>query len=205
IFVLSTGTSLRGFDFHRLDGRITVGVNRIIEHYQPAVMTFVDVTAHKTHARALVGYNGMIVAGRGAAPPDHDNVFEIEHHLDARNVPAPHIGRSFSEGWFGGGGGCVALHTAILLGGNPIYLLGYDFYEDHGRHFDVYDSSLNAPDLAGLAYTIAFDCLERIAQEDWVPTIYNCNPRSRLRCFPFADIDAVLADDPELASAAGAR
>jgi hypothetical protein len=26
-----------------------------------------------------------------------------------------------------------------------------------------------------------------------MPAIYNCNPRSRLTCFPFADIDTVLA------------
>jgi hypothetical protein len=206
IFVLSTGTSLRGFDFHRLDGRITIGVNRIVEHYHPTVMAFVDVTAHKTHAGALAAYNGMIIAGEKAGPTDtHDNVFEVVHNLDGRMAPTRRVGRSFADGWYGGGGGCVALHTAILLGGNPIYLLGYDFYEDNGRHFDVYDPTLNEPELTGLAYTVAFSCLQQLSEETWIPPIYNCNPRSRLRCFPFADIDAVLADGPELASASGSR
>jgi hypothetical protein len=206
VFVLSTGTSLRGFDFNRLNGRITVGVNRIVEHYHPTVMTFVDVTAHKTHAQALARYNGMIIASQGAAPHDtHDNVFEVVHNLDGRMKPTRRVGRSFADGWFGGGGGCIALHTAILLGGNPIYLLGFDFYEDNGRHFDVWDPSLNEKELSGLAYTVAYSCIMELSEEEWLPPIYNCNPRSRLQCFPLADLDAVLAGGPELASAAGSR
>ena len=82
----------------------------------------------------------------------------------------------------------TALHTAILLGGDPIYLLGYDFYEDNGRHFDEWDPSKNAPEL----YGIPFNGLQQIAQESWIPRIYNCNPRSRLTCFPFVDADALL-------------
>jgi hypothetical protein len=79
---------------------------------------------------------------------------------------------------------------AILLGGNPIYLLGYDYYEDNGRHFDEYDESRNDRDL----YDVSLRGIEHIGREDWIPEIYNCNPRSRVRCFPFADIDEVLKD-----------
>jgi hypothetical protein len=52
IYVIATGTSLRGFDFTRLDGKLTLGVNRVIEYYHPAIFFCIDVTAHKTHARA---------------------------------------------------------------------------------------------------------------------------------------------------------
>ncbi len=45
ITVISTGTSLRGFDFRRLDGKLTIGINRVIEYYNPSIFFCVDVTA----------------------------------------------------------------------------------------------------------------------------------------------------------------
>ena len=195
IYVISTGTSLRGFDFTRLNGKITIGVNRVIEYFHPSILHFVDSTAQTTHAKALRGYNGMIIAGPAASPPQtHDNRFEISRNIDTFEISdnmtsrSKKVGRSFSDGWFGGGSGCTALHTAILLGGNPIYLLGYDYYEDNGRHFDEYDESRNDKNL----YRISFEGVEQISRENWIPQIYNCNRRSRLKCFPYADIDTLL-------------
>jgi hypothetical protein len=195
IYVISTGTSLRGFDFARLNGRITIGINRIIEYYHPSVLHFIDITAHKTHATALRDYNGMIIAGEGAGPThSHANVFEIKRNVDTFELSdcmttlSRKVGRSFSDGLYGGGAGCTALHTAILLGGDPIYLLGYDYYEDNGTHFDEYDESRNDKSF----YRISFDGVEHLAHQDWVPKVYNCNPRSRMTALPTIDIDSVL-------------
>jgi hypothetical protein len=200
IYIISTGTSLRGFDFARLNGKITIGINRLIEYYYPSILHFIDITAHKTHAQALSTYNGMIIAGEGAAPTDsHANVFEIKRNVDTFELSAEmttlssNVGRSFSDGLYGGGAGCTALHTAILLGGNPIYLLGYDYYEDNGTHFDEYDSSRNDKSF----YNISFDGVEHLARQDWVPRIYNCNPKSRMTALPTIDIDKVLEQDVE--------
>src|SRR4051794_1204870 len=83
IYVISTGTSLRGFNFSRLNGKITIGINRVIEYFHPSILHFVDATAHRTHANALRNYNGMILAGPGALPPHtHDNSFEISRNID---------------------------------------------------------------------------------------------------------------------------
>lgn len=195
VYIISTGTSLRGFDFKRLDGKITIGINRVVEYYHPAVMHFVDFTAHKTHARALLGYNGMIIAGPSAYPAaTHDNAFEVGRNIDTFELSggmtelSEKVGRSFDEGLFGGGAGCTALHTAILLGGDPVYLLGYDYYEDNGAHFDEYDETRNERDLYGFSRA----GVEHIGRQPWVPRIYNCNPRSRLKCFEHADLDALL-------------
>lgn len=196
IFVLSTGTSLRGFDFARLNGRITIGINRIIEHYTPSIIHFIDITAHATHASALRNYNGMIIAGEKAAPlATNANSFEIIHNVDTfeltpgRTELSTKVGRSFADGWFGSGAGCTALHTAILLGGDPIYLLGYDYYEDNGTHFDEYDPARNKREM----YAVSFSSINRLSEEPWLPRIYNCNANSRVTCFPYADIDEVLA------------
>ena len=53
----------------------------------------------------------------------------------------------FNERLYGLGAGCQALHAAILLGGSPIFLLGYDFYEDRGSHFDDLDAARNSQNL----------------------------------------------------------
>lgn len=195
IYVISTGTSLRGFDFARLNGKITIGINRVIECFHPSILHFVDATAHRTHANALRSYNGMILAGPGALPPHtHDNCFEIRRNIDTfelsgqMTTTSKKVGRSFDDGWFGGGAGCTALHTAILLGGNPIYLLGYDYYEDNGRHFDEFNELQNDKEI----YSISFEGVEHISREEWIPRIYNCNRLSRLKCFPHADVDALL-------------
>lgn len=195
IFIISTGTSLRGFDFQRLNGRLTIGINRVIEYYHPSIVHFVDVTAHRTHAKALRNYNGMIIAGKGAGPTEtHANVFEVNRNIDTFRMSETSerifkkAGRSFNDGWFGGGAGATALHTAILLGGDPIYLLGYDYYEDNGRHFDEYDESRNDKHL----YFTSFESVESISREHWLPRIFNCNINSRLKCFPFVDIESLL-------------
>ena len=195
IFIISTGTSLRGFNFTRLNGKLTIGINRVIEHYHPSIMHFVDVTASTTHARALRDYNGMIIAGPEAGPTKtHDNTFVISRNIDTfelsgdRVETSKQVGRSFADGWFGGGAGCTALHTAILLGGSPIYLLGYDYYEDNGGHFDEYDESRNDRNL----YHDSFVSIEHLASQVWLPAIYNCNAKSRVTCFPHLDIDTVL-------------
>ena len=207
IFVLSTGTSLRGFDFRRLDGQVTIGVNRIVEHYAPSIVFFVDVTAKTTHAGALRGYNGMVIAGPGAAPSGTAaTVFEI----NPDNRPRPEqpvtleealrlwaseprvVGRTFNERLYGLGAGCQALHAAILLGGSPIFLLGYDFYEDRGSHFDSDDASRNNQDV----YRHVLECIDDLAREPWLPAVYNCNPASNLKSFPFMSIEAALQSSP---------
>jgi hypothetical protein len=195
IYVVSTGTSLRGFDFARLNGKITIGINRVVQHYHPSILHLVDLTARFTLAEAIRNYNGMIIAGRGAGPTDsHDNVFEIDRNVDTFELSGDMtelvktVGRSFSDGWFGGGGGCTALHSAILLGGNPIYLLGFDYYEDNGRHFDEYDESQNSEEL----YGVSMAGVEHLARQDWIPQIFNCNPESRLKVFRSIDIDTLL-------------
>lgn len=202
--ILSTGTSLRGFDFTRLNECLMIGINRIIEHYHPSILHFVDVTAKDTHAQALRSYEGMIITGPCAAPSrTHANTFEINpfgfHPLkpigtndSIRNFLAKEhkIGRSFGDGLFGLGAGCTALHVAILLGGDPIYLLGYDYYEDNGVHFDAYDPTRNAKSV----YDYSMECIEKISRETWIPHIFNCNPRSALTCFPHVSIESFLSE-----------
>jgi hypothetical protein len=210
IFVISTGTSLREFDFSRLNGHITIGINRVIEHYHPSILHMIDVTAHITHANALRNYNGMIIAGAGAAPTSHMNVFEIKRNVDTFELSgnmtslSRKVGRSFSDGLYGGGAGCTALHTAMLLGGNPIYLLGYDYYQDNGTHFDEYDESRNGQSFYNVSYDISLDGVENLARQEWVPAIYNCNFKSRMTAFPFIDIETVLVHDRKIQSVAKA-
>jgi hypothetical protein len=167
----------------------------------------VDVTAKTTHARALRGYNGLVIAGPGAAPqgtaatvfeinPDNrprpDEPATLEEALRTWVSEPRAIGRTFDEPLYGLGAGCQALHAAILLGGSPIFLLGYDFYENGGSHFDAVDPSRNSKDV----YRHVRECIDDLAREPWLPAVYNCNPASKLTSFPFVSIEAALRSSP---------
>ena len=184
---------------------MTIGVNRIVEYYHPSIMFFVDVTARVTHARALRQYKGMVIAGPGAAPrATAAAVFEInpgnrprprtptsyEEALQTWSSEPRIVSRTFGENLYGLGAGCQALHAAILLGGSPIFLLGYDFYEDRGTHFDDLDGTRHSQNV----YAYVRECIDQLATEAWLPAIYNCNPLSKLTCFPFMSLEAALLE-----------
>src|SRR5262249_55432615 len=71
---------------------------------------------------------------------------------------------------------------------SPIFLLGYDFYEDRGSHFDVVDGSRNGCEI----YRHVRECIDDLAREPWRPTIYNCNPASKLKAFPYMSVDMAI-------------
>ena len=64
----------------------------------------------------------------------------------------------------------------------------HDFYEDRGRHFDDIEVTRNSENLYGHVR----QCIDQLAREAWLPAIYNCNPRSNLKCFPFMSFEAAL-------------
>lgn len=91
-------------------------------------------------------------------------------------------------GYCGGGN---ALNLAYLYGADPIVLLGFDMRPGNwhtlhrlppkeGQHRDRF-----IPSLERMAVCLAGDGV----------TVLNANPRSALRCFPFADIEELLVLD----------
>jgi len=90
----------------------------------------------------------------------------------------------------GANSGFAALNFALLLGADPIYLMGFDFQEDSkGTHFHsgyCYsrpDGKLNS--FRGYLERAAPDIIEHGRK------VVNLSPRSMLKCFPFEAFENV--------------
>lgn len=183
-FIIATGSSLRGFDFTRLAGEITIGVNRVVDYYNPTIMHFYGTSAKRASKGGLDSYNGIIIADKRSlgemAPVGGIHGF--------RNN-TEYAGSSFDDGLFGYGAGATAIHVAILLGLSPIYLLGYDFYINGAgkKHFNSNAEGGHYEQVYGLCMC---SCMMFKNHE-----IYNCNRDSLLDVYPYADINEVLSGD----------
>jgi len=92
------------------------------------------------------------------------------------------------SGWCGGGG---AINLAYLFGAKVIILMGFDMRP--GNWHDLH----KMPHVEGQHRDRFIPAIEAMAPglEAAGVTVLNTNPESALRCFPFADIEELLAMD----------
>jgi hypothetical protein len=191
-FILGGGPSLKDFDAERLRGKgKVVAVNDAGLYMAPwaDVLFWADKRWLDWNHDKLGLHTGRWKVTRKAP--------HIETGHDIRWLDF--LPRALSlDPWRVGGwcGGSSAINLAFLLGANPIVLLGFDmrpgnWHANHqkpplvGQHCDKFIPTLE---------TMAF------ALEKHGAAVLNANPRSALRCFPFADIDELLSmDDVALA------
>lgn len=198
-FILGGGPSLKGFDFTRLKWGRIIAINRAFEFCPQADVLFsMDYNFYSWLRQ------GRIADG---AQEKFLNFTGIKTWVDAGNLQyGPGIfyirrvnklgsslygfPASLNSGIFSGNNsGYGALQLAILLGARPIYLLGYDM---KGTNFHSgYPSRPNPKAIPSFA--VGFNLLAPEAARRGVE-IFNCNPDSALRCFPFVDIDQVLGE-----------
>lgn len=138
-FVVGGGPSLLGFDFNRLKGSLTIGVNRAFEFFSPTVLLAIDarffrwVYDGKYGADALlkiIAYDGIKVGIR-ISDPHVPDVREVR----ALGVSGPVV--PIEQGvYHGNNSGYSAVALALALGADPVYLLGVDLrYDGERSHF----------------------------------------------------------------------
>lgn len=171
-FCIGCGGSLAGFDFNRLKGHRTIGTNNILLDFPDVeYLVFLDRIFFNLHQQQIEEYKGIIFAPQRALPDGYsrNNITVIDTKL-----------RVQSGSLAGGLSGLTALNIACTMF-NEIYLLGYDMYSGH------YYS--NDPDLyteqRALKYNERFKELKDLFSN---VKIYNCNPKSAIKCFEYADI-----------------
>ena len=138
-FVIGGGPSLRGFDFEKLKGHLTIGTNRVFEFYSPTVLLAIDVRFWEwvltdkygsEAANKLLDYKG-IKAGIRISKPHMPGVFEIKSL--GPNGPIVPIEQGI---YHGNNSGYSAVALAVALGANPVYVMGIDLRYDGGvTHF----------------------------------------------------------------------
>jgi len=195
-FIVGGGPSLKGFDFERLRGERVIAVNK----------AFLDVPFADIVFGMDRSFLDLIMTGR--LGENYRQAFEsfggVKLWLDLSNYSYPpgvysvpsagEIGwtKSLYEGLYNGrNSGYGALNLAMVLGADPIYLLGYDCSKGPAgekNYHDGYPSGAK-PDAMNI-FRRAFEA--GAALLNGKPRIINLNPNSALRCFGFGDVDLVL-------------
>lgn len=186
VFVIGGGPSLKGFDFERLRGRNIIAVNNAGLDLVPfaQVLFWADRRWLDWNHSRLDLHKGRYKISRKRPH------IETGHDIKLMRFRPRNLSHwpDTVGGWCGGSS---AINLAYLMGAKVVVLMGFDmkpgnYHKDHllphvpGQHRDRFIPTLEAmaPDLqkAGVL-------------------VLNTNPRSALRCFPFADIEELLAMD----------
>ena len=207
-FIVGGGPSLKAFDFGRLRGERVIAINK----------AFIDVPFADIMFAMDRPLLDLITTGKidedyrtknpGGPARDYRQAFAsfwgVKLWLDLSNYSYPagvysipsagDIGwtRSLREGLYHGqNSGYGALNLALVLGADPIYLLGYDCSTGPAgekNYHNGYPSGTN-PDALNI-FKRAFE--EGAAMLEGGHRIINLNSASALRCFKFGDVDEVL-------------
>lgn len=204
-FITAGGPSLAGFNYRRLANEKTIAINRSFELYNASIVYCMDVSFHINimsgimdnytntyYKKAWLAYNGtkVFLSPQSKYNFENDNVYLI------RNSNTPIVSKDISVGIHGGNNsGYGAIMLAIAMGCSIIYLLGYDFKvsnENTHCHSGYPKQQIDQLSTKLNKYLCCFETNKAIFEESRVK-IYNCNPDSRLKLFPFKSIDEVLS------------
>lgn len=195
-FVVGGGESLKGFDWSRLEGELTIAVNATAKRMSlPPTIAF---TMDAAYARKQIDPHGQTLPwedGVGLARPQNPEwaalpSVKVFHDATPDGWPwegwlergfSAHIG---SSGWLRWGtsledglvwscnSGLGAINLADVLGASPIYLLGFD---GHGAHF--HDDYRGGPTVEYHAMAAGWHkaCLDQVRGD-----VLNLNPESSL-------------------------
>jgi hypothetical protein len=135
----AAGPSIDGFDFTKIDGKLSIGCNHMIEVYDRFTwFIFQDQRFLRKTTYDLHRYGGLIFA--------HNNT-----HMEYRDYPNLILFKSGKKAGLAPDGihprfqtGAATLHLAILSGAKKIYLLGHDNpkawdFEKEGRMHGIKD------------------------------------------------------------------
>jgi hypothetical protein len=168
---------LKGFDFKKLAGKVTIGCNKAILYFTPTYLVYMDDQFYEWHEEDVRNFKGMKFTNSWNKRRD-DVIF-------AKNLGPLGLSEDFEEGLFHGGNAAyLALNLAYVMGGSPIYLLGVDMcYQAGNTHFhEGYPKKDTIGEKRFDHMMKAFNYGSGILKEKGVK-VYNCSKISKLTCF----------------------
>lgn len=185
-FIIGNGPSANSFPYSALAGRHTIALNSAWEKLHragagPSVCLSIDMNFWRKHSDALRRESAcvkLVVDTLREGAPDIDWTGLCRAACAGADV----FTASIEDGLGHGKNSCyAALNLASCLGAEPIYLVGIDANGDHPTDPEYYRRDM-------------IPMLERLAKYlGGVRDIYNLNPASAVRCFPFTTIEEALA------------
>lgn len=205
-FLVGGGPSLRGFDFARLRGRRSIGVNIAFYAFDPTIIFSMDTRClnwilNGTYDRGsfpglrdkfkkTAAYKTWLLTYTASLP---DDIFIVPVHKSYQ-VGLDSFTFRYRDGiGHGNHSGYAALNLAVILGANPIYLLGYDCNrQPDASHWHAgHPIPQNPTHLTTFIkyMTNAAPIIKKAGIR-----VVNLNPASALRCFEFGSLEEALND-----------
>lgn len=190
IFLIGNGSSLKGFDFSILEGEESLVMNFGAEFFPKAkYLLFLDLNFVEKGLGIINKFKGEIFAAyRSEAHLRSKKKNMFYFTIDPKSNPT----KNFTQGLFGGNSGMAALNLALIMGCDPIYLLGYDLINDVDNiHFYSDEKYGRGGYSEKKCRNKALD-FEKFIDHFPNRKIINLNPDSNIKCFPFDDIKNVI-------------
>lgn len=204
-FIIGGGPSLENFDFHKLDGELTIGVNKAFIAFSPTINYAMDLRFYdalnspdKRDLKAVelhnkwVAYKGIKVFLKRSEKTRFDPSVYVVNSL-----PNKAISFDLKKGiWGGNNSGFGALMLAVALGSKKIGLLGFSMKVDEkkGRthwHEGYPDQSLQALPKKLKSFAQCFEEFALSIASNEIEVV-NLDPDSALGCFPKDSLENFL-------------
>lgn len=190
VFIIGSGSSLKGFDFSLLSGKKTIVINHMVTEYPGAsALIFFDREFVQIRKNEIRNFKGLIFSSmRTGYKRNIEN--DYFYATDLRNVPD-----KFNLGLYGKRSSLAAINLALVMGARKVYLLGYDLIPSVSENY-AFKLTTSRLKTNQNKYTKETYCDMRIKEfepfEIYKKKIFNCNPDSAIKLFGFVDIQKVL-------------
>lgn len=200
-FIIGGGPSLSGFDWTKLKGKRTIGVNRAFEKFDPTINFSMDTRFLAWLERGVYGLDVRKKFRKSAAYivwqctyiaqlPIFIYIIKV-HKMDYYTGC-----RAFTDSLKNGIGhgdnsGYGALNLACCLGANPIYLLGFDMKHENGKSHWHEGHPADQKEENVKKWIGHFGWAAPLIKSRGFRVI-NLNPNSALECFEKMDPEGVL-------------
>ncbi len=202
-FIVGGGPSLEKFNWDLLKGKLTIGINRAYEKFDPNIIFGMDpkfvrwILMGKYGDRARMKFldaPGLKIwlNTKGEHIPGNVYILKCWSNYAQARAAFPF---TMKDGiGHGNNSGYAALNFAACLGANPIYLLGYDMKKKGDRSHWHEGHPEAMPDHVPNIYKKNFVPAAKALMRANVKVI-NLNPDSGLDCFPKQAASTVLRPD----------
>jgi hypothetical protein len=203
-FIVGGGPSLAGFDFQRLRGKRSIGVNIAFHKFDPTIIFSMDTRCLnwilkgqyeatfpgiRERFEDTAAYKVWLLTYSASLP---DNIFIVPVY-GSYEAGLTSLTFDSKEGiGHGNNSGYAALNLALALKADPIYLMGFDCNrgtEDKSHWHAGHPIPQNPKHLEG--FIKRFQYAAPLIKKAGVRVV-NLNPASALGCFEFGKIDEVL-------------
>jgi len=184
VYLVAGGPSLKGFDFNKLINKNTIAINKAFIYCECDVLYWTDMRFYKWFEKEIKEYKGLKVTNK--PNPIAKDIINLR---DSGRTGLDTDPRALRHG---NNSGYAAINLAYHTGAKNIILLGYDMGQTGTTsHFhDGYNIRHN-PKIYQNNMLPHFNTIVEPLREKGV-NVWNANPNSNLKCFPFCTIDEAL-------------